>query len=73
MTLFACIAVFISCLGLLGAGRFTTERRKKEIQHSRKVLGASINGIVSLLSRSFTAGIAFYHHCHTGGSMVGYE
>lgn len=52
MTLFACIAVFISCLGLLGLAAFTTERRKKEIS-IRKVLGASINSIVSLLSREF--------------------
>lgn len=52
MTLFAGIAIFISCLGLLGLAAFTTERRMKEIG-IRKVLGASIQSIVALLSKEF--------------------
>ncbi|NII28015.1 FtsX-like permease family protein [Pseudoflavitalea sp. X16] len=52
MTLFAGIAIFISCLGLLGLAAFTTERRMKEIG-IRKVLGASIRSIITLLSKEF--------------------
>ena len=46
------IAIFISCLGLLGLSAFTTERRIKEVG-IRKVLGASSSNIVSVLSREF--------------------
>jgi putative ABC transport system permease protein len=49
---FAVLAVFISCLGIFGLAAFTAEQRTKEIG-VRKVLGASIGGIVSLLSREF--------------------
>ena len=42
------ITVFISCLGLLGLAIFSTERRSKEIG-IRKVLGASISGILGML------------------------
>jgi len=49
---FAFIAIFISCLGLLGLAIFTAEQRKKEIG-IRKVLGASVSGIVQLLSKDF--------------------
>lgn len=49
---FAFFAVFISCLGLLGLTVFTVERKTKEIG-IRKVLGASIPGIVSLISKQF--------------------
>ncbi|MFT3823415.1 MAG: ABC transporter permease [Chitinophagaceae bacterium] len=52
MSFFAGIAIFISCLGLLGLAAFTTERRRKEIS-IRKVLGASVNSIVGLLSKEF--------------------
>ncbi|WP_315815903.1 ABC transporter permease [Paraflavitalea speifideaquila] len=52
MSLFAGIAIFISCLGLLGLAAFTTERRRKEIG-IRKVLGASISSIITLLSKEF--------------------
>jgi putative ABC transport system permease protein len=44
--------VFIACLGLFGLSAFTAEQRAKEIG-VRKVLGASIGSIVTLLSRDF--------------------
>ncbi|MEM1324904.1 MAG: ABC transporter permease [Bacteroidota bacterium] len=46
------LAIIISCLGLLGLAMFTSERRRKEIG-IRKVLGASVTGIVALLSKDF--------------------
>lgn len=50
--LLAGLAIFISCLGLFGLTVFSTEQRAKEIG-IRKVLGASVAGIVSLLSKDF--------------------
>lgn len=49
---FAIIAIFISCLGLFGLATFTAEQRTKEIG-IRKVLGASVAGIISLLATNF--------------------
>jgi len=49
---FAVIATLISCLGLFGLASFTAARRTKEIG-VRKVLGASVSGIVGLLSKDF--------------------
>ena len=49
---FSGIAIFLSCLGLFALAAFTAERRTKEIG-VRKVLGASVAGIVSLLSKEF--------------------
>ena len=49
---FAFLAIFISCLGLFGLVTFTAEQRTKEIG-IRKVLGASVTGIVQMLSRDF--------------------
>ncbi len=50
---FTFIAIFIACLGLFGLASFTAEQRSKEIG-IRKVLGASMPGIVVLLSKEFT-------------------
>ena len=52
-TIFASLAVFISCLGLYGLSAFLAERRTKEIG-VRKVLGASEFHLVYLLSKTFT-------------------
>jgi putative ABC transport system permease protein len=49
---FSLLAIFVSCLGLFGLATFTAEQRTKEIG-IRKVLGASIASIVSLLSKDF--------------------
>jgi putative ABC transport system permease protein len=49
---FTFLAIFIACLGLFGLASFTTEKRIKEIG-IRKVLGASVAGIVGLLSKDF--------------------
>ena len=49
---FTIIAIFISCLGLFGLATFSAEQRIKEIG-VRKVLGASVTGIVTLLSKDF--------------------
>ena len=51
--LFAFFAIVISCLGLFGLASYTNLRRTKEIG-IRKVLGASVTGIVSMLSIDFT-------------------
>ena len=49
---FTILAIFISCLGLMGLIVFTSEQRTKEIG-VRKVLGASVRSILFLLSRDF--------------------
>jgi putative ABC transport system permease protein len=51
-TIFACIAIFIACLGLFGLSAFTITQRVKEIG-VRRVLGARIESIVKLLSVDF--------------------
>jgi putative ABC transport system permease protein len=52
-TVFAGLAVFIGCLGMLGLTIFVAERRRKEIS-IRKVIGASTRGILALLSGQIT-------------------
>ncbi|MCE7065632.1 ABC transporter permease [Dyadobacter sp. CY326] len=49
---FAILAIFISCLGLLGLASYSTMQRTKEIG-VRKVMGASTGSIVGLLSKDF--------------------
>ena len=49
---FAALAIFISCLGLLGLSSYSTIQRTKEIG-IRKVMGASVTSIVNLLSTDF--------------------
>jgi putative ABC transport system permease protein len=51
-TVFAVLAIFISCLGLFGMATFMAEQRIKEIG-VRKILGASIFNLWGLLSREF--------------------
>jgi putative ABC transport system permease protein len=50
--IFACLAIFISCMGLFGLAMFMAERRSKEIS-VRKVLGATVANLWLLLSREF--------------------
>ncbi|HTJ53117.1 MAG TPA: FtsX-like permease family protein, partial [Cyclobacteriaceae bacterium] len=49
---FAVLAIIISCLGLLGLVMFSAEQRVKEIG-IRKVLGATVTNIITLLSEDF--------------------
>jgi ABC-type antimicrobial peptide transport system permease subunit len=49
---FAVIAIIISCLGLFGLAAFTAQKRQKEIG-IRKVIGASVSTIVTMLSKEF--------------------
>ena len=57
---FALLAIFLSCMGLLGLAAYSTLQRRKEIG-IRKVLGASIGTILSLISKDFLrlVGIGF--------------
>jgi putative ABC transport system permease protein len=50
ITTFSGLAVFIACLGLLGLASYTARKRTKEIG-IRKVMGASVSGIVFLLNK----------------------
>lgn len=50
--IFTATAIFVGCLGLFGLASYTAERRTKEIG-IRKVLGASVQSIVMLLSQDF--------------------
>jgi ABC-type antimicrobial peptide transport system permease subunit len=51
---FAILAIFISCLGLLGLASFVAEQRTKEIG-IRKVLGATVLNVWHLLSKDFVS------------------
>lgn len=52
VTVFSLLAIFLTCLGILGLASFATLRRQKEIA-MRKVLGASRLSIVNLLAKEF--------------------
>jgi len=51
-SIFTFLSIFVACLGLFGLSVYTAERRTKEIG-VRKVLGASVQSIVTLLSKDF--------------------
>ena len=51
-TIFSGLAIFVACLGLFGLAAFMATKRTKEIG-IRKVLGASVTGILRLLSMDF--------------------
>lgn len=50
---FTMLAILLACIGLFGMAAYTTGQRAKEIG-IRKVLGASVTGIILLLSKEFT-------------------
>ncbi len=51
-SVFTFLSLVVACLGLLGLAMYTAERRTKEIG-IRKVLGASVQNVVSMLSKDF--------------------
>jgi ABC-type antimicrobial peptide transport system permease subunit len=52
MNYFTLIAIMISCMGLYGLAAYTTERRTKELG-IRKVMGASVSGIIGMVSKEY--------------------
>lgn len=52
LNIFAGLTIFVACLGLFGLATFTAQQRIKEIG-IRKVLGASVIGIMGMLSKDF--------------------
>ncbi|WP_336517736.1 ABC transporter permease [Pollutibacter soli] len=51
-TVFSLLAIFIACIGLLGLAAYATQQRTREIS-VRKVLGANVGNIVTMLSADF--------------------
>lgn len=51
-TTFSILAIFVSCLGLFGLSAYMAETRSKEIG-IRKVLGASVLGVITMLSKDY--------------------
>lgn len=58
LEIFAALTIFVACLGLFGLVTFTAEQRVKEIG-IRKVLGASVTQIVSMLSKDLLILVMF--------------
>jgi putative ABC transport system permease protein len=56
-TIFTVLALYIACLGLFGLASFTVVQRTKEIG-MRKVLGASVSGIIVILSKEYVKWVA---------------
>lgn len=56
-TIFTLFAIFVACLGLLGLASFAVEQRAKEIG-IRKVLGASVHGLVLMFLGDFARWVA---------------
>jgi putative ABC transport system permease protein len=52
LNLFSILTIFVACLGLFGLVTYTAEQRRKEIG-IRKVLGASVTQVTSMLSKEF--------------------
>jgi len=52
-TIFATLAIIITCLGLFGLAAFTAEQRTKEVG-IRKVMGATVSSLVILISKDFS-------------------
>jgi putative ABC transport system permease protein len=57
---FGLVSIFISCLGLFGLASYTAEQKTKEIG-IRKVLGASVPGIITLTAKEFLKWVAVAH------------
>jgi putative ABC transport system permease protein len=57
-TIFASLAIIITCLGLFGLAAFTAEQRTKEVG-IRKVMGASVSSLVMLISKDFSKLVIF--------------
>lgn len=57
-TIFASLAIIITCLGLFGLAAFTAEQRTKEVG-IRKVMGASVSSLVVLISKDFSRLVIF--------------
>ena len=70
--IFSIITIIISALGLFGLAAFTAERKRKEIG-IRKVLGATVTDITSLLSKEFVILVLYCHSDSKSYCMVGYE
>jgi ABC-type antimicrobial peptide transport system permease subunit len=66
---FAILAIFISCLGILGLASFVAEQRTKEIG-IRKVLGASVPDLWQMLSREFVLMVLI--SCVLAGPIANY-
>jgi hypothetical protein len=63
----AFLAIFLSCLGLLGLSSFMVEQRTKEIA-VRKIFGSSLTGIIALISKEFVH-LVFWANI-LGGTIV---